>query len=360
MCNSVALQIQPPSVANVVCSNAKVIPQCSIGKILPRETPVKQEAISYTTAPSTYSVGKTVSRNSTSTPASASTPQQPQLTITIQELRENHNLTKSKLPFLWKLHILLDDVEATGNDHIVSWLEHGRGFKVYRPKSFIAMIAPFYFQQSKFKSFQRQLHLYEFTRVQYGPEAGSYSHPLFVRGQPDLCLSLSPIKIKGKAGRQHRQAVADAASYGRQPNNAYRTVPSPGKRAMSSTQETISSAVLSKREQEEWVAKIQRMVVKGSTLAAEMRQHQQVQQQEQHQEYGEEKKQHKQPITTVNRAMGGLQVQAIIDDEKDTCSVFGANFHLLPQQEDVRTCEYCCESEAEDDADLDILFLEAE
>ena len=137
----------------------------------------------------------------------------PENQVTIESLRKDQALPKSKLPFLYKLHILLNDVEETGNDHIVSWLEHGRSFKVYRPKSFIALIAPYYFKQSKFKSFQRQLHLYEFTRTPYGPEAGSYSHPLFVRGKPDLCLSLSPIKIKGKAGRQAAQkARADAAA----------------------------------------------------------------------------------------------------------------------------------------------------
>jgi HSF-type DNA-binding len=148
---------------------------------------------------------KTVPRNATyDTTAESITekqqppPQQQQKHYelpTIEELRKDQNLASSKLPFLWKLHILLDDVEATGNDHIVSWLEHGRSFKVYRPKSFISMIAPQYFKQSKYKSFQRQLHLYDFSRVQYGMEAGSYSHPLFVRGQPHLCLSLSPIKI---------------------------------------------------------------------------------------------------------------------------------------------------------------------
>jgi hypothetical protein len=123
--------------------------------------------------------------------------------LTIAGLRKDHkNLASSKLPFLLKLHAMLDDVEKTGNQHIVSWLSHGRAFKVYRQQSFVQKIIPYYFRQSKYKSFQRQLHLYEFTRTRRGPEAGAYSHPNFVRGVTSLCLSMSPVKIKGKFKKQ--------------------------------------------------------------------------------------------------------------------------------------------------------------
>lgn len=360
MCNSLSLPI-PPSTDKVVCSNTSILPQYSIGKILPRDTPAKQAAVYHSgaAAHTVYSAGKTLfPRNGTTAQTPAAQAPAPEQITTIADLRHGQNLATSKLPFLWKLHILLDDVEATGNDHIVSWLVHGRSFKVYRPKSFIAMIAPHYFKQSKFKSFQRQLHLYEFTRMQYGPEAGSYSHPLFVRGEPHLCLSLSPIKIKGKAGRQQRQAVAAAVAQ-RSANNAYHTTaPTPaGKRARSPADPDLpATAVLSKREQEEWVAKIQRMVVKGSALAAEMKQQQQHQEQEryQHQE------QQFQPLAVSSSYDWENSQHVTDDDDEDTCSLFGANFHLLPQQESVSSCEHCCESDTEDEADWNPILLESE
>lgn len=122
----------------------------------------------------------------------------PSNSLTIANIRNGYHLATSKLPFLWKLHEMLDDVEKTGDDHIVSWMPDGASFRVHKPKSFVQKIIPYYFNQSKFKSFQRQLHLYEFVRTPRGINAGAYSHPMFVRGKKSLCLSLSPHKIKSK------------------------------------------------------------------------------------------------------------------------------------------------------------------
>lgn len=117
--------------------------------------------------------------------------------LTISNIRNGQNLANSKYPFLWKLYEMLDDCEKTGDDHIVSWMDEGRGFRVHKPKSFMQKIVPHYFKQSKFKSFQRQLHLYDFVRTQRGMLTGTYAHPRFIRGKKSLCLSLSPHKIKG-------------------------------------------------------------------------------------------------------------------------------------------------------------------
>jgi hypothetical protein len=381
MCNSIQLQFPTSSssfcnLSHMICSNTKVTPHFS--KILPRTiVPLKKEPAIF--RPQSYSLGKTLPRIDTTSSESTTAAQQQHQSTTIEDLRRDQELASSKLPFLWKLHILLDDVEATGNDHIVSWLEHGRSFKVYRPKSFIALIAPHYFKQSKFKSFQRQLHLYEFSRVQYGPEAGSYSHPLFVRGEPNLCLSLSPIKIKSKAGRhlQQRQIVASAVMAQQQQQQRQRTMEtsignssSPGKRAHPSSNRssnnccaaataaaaTTTSAVLSKRDQDEWVAKIQRMVVKGSTLAAELQQQQS--KEEGHHLWTIFDTIH--PTTTPStHEMDGTAVPAVTDDDidDDTCSLFGVNFHLLPHQEDVSSCEHCCESDTEDETEWSPFLL---
>lgn len=43
-------------------------------------------------------------------------------------------------PFPEKLHIMLEEVEKDGLDHIVSWHSHGRSFAVHKPKEFVADI----------------------------------------------------------------------------------------------------------------------------------------------------------------------------------------------------------------------------
>lgn len=132
--------------------------------------------------------------------------------ITIEQLRAGQNLASSKLPFLWKLHAMLDDVEKTGDDNIVSWLDHGKAFRVHKPKLFVQKIIPYYFKQSKYKSFQRQLHLYQFVRTPRGPEAGAYAHPKFIRDCKALCLSLSPKKSKSRIAAAEAAAAAAAAA----------------------------------------------------------------------------------------------------------------------------------------------------
>ncbi len=63
-------------------------------------------------------------------------------------------------PFPIKLHRMLDEVRAAGLESVVSWLEHGRAFRIHQPKVFAATIMCRFFNQSKYTSFQRQLNLY--------------------------------------------------------------------------------------------------------------------------------------------------------------------------------------------------------
>ena len=82
--------------------------------------------------------------------------------------REQSSLTKPKRgprggvydPFPIKLHRMLDQTEDEGLDSVVSWLSHGRAFKIHKPKMFALSIMPKFFNQSKYTSFQRQLNLY--------------------------------------------------------------------------------------------------------------------------------------------------------------------------------------------------------
>jgi len=131
------------------------------------------------------------------------------------------NLPPSKLPFAWKLYEMLETVHRGNNQidtNIVSWVDNGTAFKVHKLQQFVDKIVPTYFKQTKYKSFQRQLYFYGFQRVsssssssssstssseqkqkrgqQQTKTVGSYRHPMFVRGNKTLCLSMVPKKNK--------------------------------------------------------------------------------------------------------------------------------------------------------------------
>jgi hypothetical protein len=92
---------------------------------------------------------------------------------------------------------MLDEVRAAGLESVVSWLEHGRAFRIHQPKVFAATIMCRFFNQSKYTSFQRQLNLYGFSRCVRGPDGGAYHHPSFLRGKAALALNIIRTKIKG-------------------------------------------------------------------------------------------------------------------------------------------------------------------
>lgn len=46
------------------------------------------------------------------------------------------------IPFPVKLHSVLDQVEADGLGHIVSWQPHGRCFVIHKPKEFVDHVMP--------------------------------------------------------------------------------------------------------------------------------------------------------------------------------------------------------------------------
>ncbi|VEU45168.1 unnamed protein product [Pseudo-nitzschia multistriata] len=111
----------------------------------------------------------------------------------------NRAATEKTNHFPWKLYDMLHTAEKRNEEHIISWIRDGKAFKVHKRDQFIEEYMKKIFNQTKFKSFQRQLNLWGFQRVQIGPDKGSYFHPLFVRGRRDCCQHLSRAKLKGTA-----------------------------------------------------------------------------------------------------------------------------------------------------------------
>lgn len=105
--------------------------------------------------------------------------------------QSSDRLNPNAFQFPWKLHDMLDTAAADGSDYIVSWQEDGRSFRVHKPQTFVDNVMPLYFKQTKYKSFQRQLNLYGFTRINEGPGKGGYRHKYFIRGQRNLCQLIS-------------------------------------------------------------------------------------------------------------------------------------------------------------------------
>jgi hypothetical protein len=104
--------------------------------------------------------------------------------------------------FPLKLQRILDKLEADGNSDVVSWLSHGRAFQVRDPDRFVDELMPQYFNQTKYSSFQRQLHMYHFERITAGPDKGAYHHPKFLRGHPELSVKMHRTRVNGKGTRR--------------------------------------------------------------------------------------------------------------------------------------------------------------
>jgi HSF-type DNA-binding len=105
------------------------------------------------------------------------------------DIDEDSLQTDHSFPF--KLHLMLENAQKDGYDHIVSWLNDGTSFKVRNSEEFVDKVLPFYFDQSKYESFRRQLNLYGFSRVGRGKDRGVISHPFFVQADRSLCKKIT-------------------------------------------------------------------------------------------------------------------------------------------------------------------------
>lgn len=119
----------------------------------------------------------------------------------------------SLVSFPLKLQRILDKLESEGNCSVVSWLPHGRAFMVHNPDRFVHELMPLYFNQTKYSSFQRQLHMYNFQRITTGRDKGAYHHAQFQRGQPVLCQTMQRTRVNGKGTRQPGNPQAEPDFY---------------------------------------------------------------------------------------------------------------------------------------------------
>lgn len=87
-----------------------------------------------------------------------------------------------------KLFEILSNPEFS---HIISWLPHGRTWKVHNKKEFEKVVMPKYFVMTKWSSFARQVNGWGFYRILIaGLDRDSYCNQMFSRDRPDLIKSM--------------------------------------------------------------------------------------------------------------------------------------------------------------------------
>lgn len=101
--------------------------------------------------------------------------------------------------FPGKLHDMMEYVERQGLEATISWVDDGTAFMVHRPDKLVPVLQMF-FEQTKYRSFRRQLNMWYFERIQEGPNKGAFTHPFFIRGKKALCAKMSRHDPPPRAG----------------------------------------------------------------------------------------------------------------------------------------------------------------
>lgn len=100
--------------------------------------------------------------------------------------------------FPGKLYRILDE-ECS---EYISWMPHGRSWKVHDTVKLEEEVLPKYFRHAKYASFMRQVNGWGFHRISNGVDRDSYYHEMFLRGHPGLCAHMKrPLKSISKGPR---------------------------------------------------------------------------------------------------------------------------------------------------------------
>lgn len=258
--------------------------------------------------------------------------------LTLSCLAQDPNLPSSKLPFAWKLYEMLETVHQNKVDtDIVSWVDDGKAFKVHDLKRFVNEIVPTYFKQSKYKSFQRQLYFYGFTREasssgKEGHTPGSYRHPRFVRGQKTWCLSMAPKKSKKRSSSKSPEHMASttksqpsianevsgelslpgASNVSSFPLHQYMKSEFAAANTVSQDSDTVSPQLHFRQQQNQ----LQRLQIEGFLKSLQQNERQNL------------NVQHRQEQTAPPPAPPAPPLRSSVSDGHE-CNIFGGTFHVV-------------------------------
>ncbi|KAL7574003.1 hypothetical protein ACA910_002004 [Epithemia clementina (nom. ined.)] len=116
-----------------------------------------------------------------------------------------------RLNFPGKVYSMLEEVELQERTDVISFVDNGRAFQIHNQDVFEKHVMPLFFASCRMPSFQRQLHMYGFRRINHEPFVGAYTHPDFIKSRKDLLTGIqrrTPVseKVKGlRKQEKHRQ-----------------------------------------------------------------------------------------------------------------------------------------------------------
>ncbi|KAI7884574.1 hypothetical protein K492DRAFT_173825 [Lichtheimia hyalospora FSU 10163] len=118
------------------------------------------------------------------------------------------SVMRTQAAFVNKLYKMLEDPSI---HHLISWSENGELFSVSNPTSFSKVVLPQYFKHNNWQSFDRQLNMYGFHKVNDMIHSNltnenqnwEFRHPSFKRGAVD---DLKNIKRKSAKSRHQSQS----------------------------------------------------------------------------------------------------------------------------------------------------------
>jgi HSF-type DNA-binding len=103
-----------------------------------------------------------------------------------ESARNNQELQR----FPERLFQLLDQAERENFSHVISWQPHGRCFLIHQLDQFKALLSVLMPGMMRWKSFQRQLRRWGFTRLVEGRDCHGYYNEHFLRYRPHLLSHL--------------------------------------------------------------------------------------------------------------------------------------------------------------------------
>lgn len=111
----------------------------------------------------------------------------------LSSVDEDDKCAQRRLPE--KLAAMLSDSEI---EHIVTWMPHGRAWKILRSNDFIDEVIPKYFQNCQYNSFIRLVNAWGFRRISSGIDQHAYYHELFLQGMPHLHRQMRRLRKNDK------------------------------------------------------------------------------------------------------------------------------------------------------------------
>mmetsp|Transcript_16146 Transcript_16146/g.34117 ORF Transcript_16146/g.34117 Transcript_16146/m.34117 type:complete len:391 (+) Transcript_16146:93-1265(+) len=115
-------------------------------------------------------------------------------------LSQHHNVYfREQFPVKLYTMLVMASNGITEISTCVSWLPHGRAFKIWNEDKFMTVVVPLFFKQTKIRSFFRQLSFWGYRRIIEGPDAGAWYNEFFLRGQPNEMKKMARIKKRGKS-----------------------------------------------------------------------------------------------------------------------------------------------------------------